>query len=88
MQNPVQWKIRISGYGTFEFTGTEEKAEEMRIHKAQLEHGSGIKWRTNPITEIDHLTAEMAILWDEGKSIPWQLCRKLKKAQTKLGQAS
>lgn len=32
------WRITVGGgYGSFEFEGTEEEAEEMRIHKARWE---------------------------------------------------
>lgn len=41
------WKIRVAGYGTFDFEGTEAEAEEMRIHKANWEQGPAIKWRTD-----------------------------------------
>ena len=31
------WIITVAGYGEFEFTGTEEEAEEMRRNKARWE---------------------------------------------------
>jgi len=37
------WVIAIGGYGSFFFKGTEEKAEEMRRHKANWEQGPGRK---------------------------------------------
>lgn len=47
MTDNTIWMIRISGYGTFEFEGTEQEAEEMRANKARWEQGAGIKWRKN-----------------------------------------
>lgn len=40
-----KWKIDVTGYGTFDFDGTEQEAEEMRRHKAEWEGGVGRKWR-------------------------------------------
>ncbi len=37
------WVIRVHGYGSFIFEGTEYGAEEMRRHKATWEHGVGLK---------------------------------------------
>lgn len=36
---PTKWVILVAGYGGFLFEGTEIEAEEMRVHKAQWEHG-------------------------------------------------
>ncbi|QNH21195.1 hypothetical protein HEP73_02107 [Xanthomonas sp. GW] len=33
----TNWVIRVAGYGSFLFVGTEEEAEEMRRHKARWE---------------------------------------------------
>jgi len=33
----VMWIITVGGYGSFEFEGTEQEAEEMRQHKASWE---------------------------------------------------
>jgi hypothetical protein len=48
-----KWKIRVSGYGTFDFEGTEDEAEEMRAHKARWEQGFAMKWRTENQTPKD-----------------------------------
>jgi hypothetical protein len=75
------WKIRVSGYGTFDFHGTEEEAEAMRVHKARWEDGSGLKWRTTNQTPVDQITAEMAALWDQHRGVPFKLLQKLKAAR-------
>lgn len=68
------WKIRISGYGTFDFAGTEEQAEAMRAHKANWERGSGWKYRVGTwARESDKLTQKLCGLWDEGKGGPGDL---------------
>lgn len=41
------WKIRVSGYGTFDFEGTEAEAEQKRRDKCQWEHATGLKWRSD-----------------------------------------
>ena len=67
--NKHAWKIRVQGYGTFDFYGTEVEAEEMRVHKARWERGSSLKWKTDPTNPVDRLTAEIASDLDEGKGI-------------------
>lgn len=67
------WKIRIAGYGTFDFEGTEAQAEEMRRHKCQWEQGFGHKWRADLSCKSDKIMAEMAALADSGKGIPAEL---------------
>lgn len=37
------WVIRVAGYGAFLFAGTEQEAEQMRMHKANWEQGIGHK---------------------------------------------
>lgn len=64
------WKIRISGYGTFDFYGTEEEAEGMRINKAQWEGGNGMKWRSSLSTKEDIEKATRAAILDSGNGIP------------------
>lgn len=63
------WKIRVQGYGTFDFCGTEAEAEEMRAHKAQWEKGVGHKWRADLARPVDRLTAEIASDLDKGKGV-------------------
>jgi len=70
------WNIRIQGYGTFDFEGTEQEAEEMRKHKAKWEGGSGMKWRKDNQTELDRLTEEMADIFDNGEGVPRELFMK------------
>lgn len=85
--NKTDWKIRISGYGTFDFHGTEAEAEEMRRHKAEWERGSGIKWRADLATEYDRLTAECGALWDAGEGVPVWLLRNRAKAEAAHGES-
>lgn len=73
------WRIRVAGYGTFDFHGTEAEAEDARRHKAVWEQGIAHKWRVENQTEIDRITAEMAGLWDIGKGVPASLLRRLKR---------
>lgn len=42
------WAIRVSGYGSFLFSGTEAEAEEMRVHKARWEQGVARKRKATP----------------------------------------
>ena len=71
---PETWLIRIQGYGTFEFTGTEAEAEEMRAHKSRWEQGNGIKWRTGEFARpSDAVTAEIAAIWDSRRGVPQSL---------------
>jgi hypothetical protein len=78
------WMIRISGYGTFEFKGTEEEAEKMRAHKANWERGSGLKYRVGAwAKESDKLTERIADLFDEGKGAPGELMEKMRRAKKK-----
>jgi len=44
-EDPIKkWKIRIVGYGVFDFEGTEAEAEEIRRDKSRYERGVGTKW--------------------------------------------
>lgn len=72
----TKWKIRIAGYGTFDFEGTEPEAEETRRNKCVWEQGIGIKWRADLARESDRLTAEIATLWDAGKGVSPDLFNK------------
>ena len=38
-----KWLIKVLGYGSFVFNGTEEEAEEMRQHKARWERAVATK---------------------------------------------
>lgn len=76
----TRWKIRVHGYGTFDFEGTEAEAEEMRKHKASWERGASMKWRANLAYESDKISAEIASLFDRGKGVPYRLFSKLKRA--------
>lgn len=79
MTDKTIWMIRISGYGTFEFEGTEQEAEAQRAHKAQWEQGAGIKWRKDLSRESDRISSEIAGLWAEGKGVTTKLLHRLKK---------
>ncbi len=80
-----KWRIRVAGYGTFDFEGTEAEAEDMRRHKAQWERGIAHKWRTENPTEVDKIVAQMCALWDEGKGVPQRLMNKLNRARSMEG---
>lgn len=79
----VSWLIRIQGYGTFEFYGTEEEAEEMRRHKSQWEGGVGMKWRKELPLESDRVSAEIAARFDLGQGVPAGLMKRLRRAREK-----
>ena len=81
MTDKTIWMIRISGYGTFEFEGTEQEAEARRSHKSRWERGSGIKWRKDLSRESDRISSDIAGLWDEGKGVPKKLFHRLKTAR-------
>lgn len=70
------WKIRIAGYGTFEFTGTETEANEMRGYKANREQGTGMMWRKDLLRESDRLGAEIAAIFDSRKGAPGELIKR------------
>ena len=80
MSEATTWMIRVSGYGTFEFEGTEPEAEEMRGHKAQWEQGRGMKWRKDLSRESDKIGAAMADLFDQGKGCPAGMVKKRSQA--------
>jgi hypothetical protein len=75
------WMIRVAGYGTFEFTGTEAEAEATRGAKAQWEHGSGMKWRKDLLRESDRIGAQMAALFEQGEGVPMEMLRKRAEAR-------
>lgn len=83
-----EWKIRVSGYGTFEFTGTEEEAEKMRAHKANWERGSGMKWRVGIWEKpSDKIAAKIADMFDSGKGVSGELMDAMRKAKKKEQEA-
>lgn len=81
------WTIYVSGYGAFQFEGTEAEAEDARRNKAAWERGAGYKFRTDLTHESDRLTAEMVALWKRGKGVPHQLLSKLKRAKAREAAA-
>ena len=81
MGDKTIWMIRISGYGTFEFEGTEQEAEARCVHKAQWEQGTGMKWRKDLSRESDRISSEIAGLWDKRKGVTKKLLHRLKKAR-------
>jgi len=81
MDDKTVWMIRIQGYGTFEFEGTEKEAEDMRAHKSRWEGGIGMKWRKDLLRESDRISSEIADLWDDGQGAPKKLFNRLRKAR-------
>lgn len=76
------WMIRVSGYGTFKFKGTEQAAETMRSHKANWERGSSMKWRVGAwAEESDKLASQVAALFDAGEGAPGDLMQKMFQAK-------
>lgn len=69
----TDWKIRIAGYGTFDFHGTEDEAEAMRRHKCQWEQGIGFKYRADLARESDRIGAQICEIADSGKGVPAKL---------------
>lgn len=67
-EGSTTWNIWVSGYGQFQFEGTEAEAEDMRAHKANWERGQGRKWRADLARESDRLTDEIVGLWDAGQA--------------------
>lgn len=86
MTDTTIWMIRINGYGTFEFEGSEQEAEDMRSHKARWERGVGIKWRKDLSRESDRLSSEIAEIWDTGKGVPEKLFRRLREVRVSEAQ--
>lgn len=70
------WRIRVSGYGTFDFNGTEDEAEEMRKHKANWERGHAIKWRKDLAHDCDKAAAEIASRFDQHKGVSRTLLKR------------
>lgn len=84
-----KWKIRVSGYGTFDFEGTEHQAEEMRAHKANWEQGTALKWRTDGLAKpSDLIRAKMAQAFDDSGSCSFELTTALRKAKRKEEKAN
>ncbi len=79
----TKWNIRVQGYGTFQFDGTEAEAEAARLSKARWEGGASMKWRADLARESDQLRAEIADLFDMGKGAPLSLFRRLNKFAAK-----
>ena len=50
------WVIRVGGYGSFIFDGTEEEAEEMRCHKSNWEQAVA---RKRLADECERLTGQI-----------------------------
>lgn len=77
----MKWKIWISGYGTYDFDGTEEEAEQSMRDKMRWERGNGQKWRADLARESDRLTAEIVGLWEIGAGVPKSLLQRRKAAR-------
>jgi len=80
------WKIRVAGYGTFDFIGTEAEAEDMRCHKARWEQAIAHKWRADLARESDRIMAAIAEQLDAGGGAPSALFAKLRKARAAEAQ--
>lgn len=81
MTEKTKWIIWISGYGSFDFEGTEAEAEEMRAHKANWERGRGEKWRADLSREVDCLTRDIVDLWASHQGVPPSLLQARKAAR-------
>ena len=81
MDDSTVWMIRVAGYGTFEFTGTQAEAEEMKVHKANWEGGSGMMWRKDLARESDRIGSEIAALFEQGKSVPSEMLKRRAEAR-------
>ncbi len=78
-----KWKIRVSGYGTFDFVGTEAEAEDMRRNKAQYESGAGHKYRVENQTEADRIMQKMCRKWEAHEGVSPALMKKYRAALAK-----
>lgn len=78
------WTIRISGYGTFEFEGTEQEAEEMRKNKAQWERGNGLKYRKCEQEIIDKLVELQCWFFDNEGGCPHWLISQIAEEKLKI----
>lgn len=56
------WAIKVTGYGTFAYYGTEIEAEDMRDHKTNWEGGHGTK---RPATEDEIKEALKDLRWQK-----------------------
>jgi len=74
------WRIWVSGYGEFEFDGTEAEAENMRRHKGQWERGTAYKWRADLSRPSDRLTAQIVGAFKRGEGVQQSLLKKRKLA--------
>lgn len=70
---PETWVIRIRGRGTHEFSGSEEDAERCRRPPGRWDQSSSLKWRKNLSRRSDRIAAQIAALFDAGKSVPQTL---------------
>jgi hypothetical protein len=46
------WVIKVSGYGAFAYYGTENEAEDMRVHKSRWERAAARKRRVGRNHEL------------------------------------
>lgn len=79
MSERIVWKIRVQGYGTFDFCGTEQDADVRRIAKARWEKGNSMMWRADESREVDKFASQIARLFDAGKGAPYSLVKKYRK---------
>lgn len=81
-----KWRIRISGYGTYTFEGTETEAEVERKRKAAWEGGMSAKWPAHPETPVEKMQEVREWFFETQGSCPMWVVRKigqLKKEATK-----
>lgn len=77
-----EWRIRISGYGTFDFFGTEEQAEDRRKSKAKWEGAiSSAKWRKTPRTVSEKLVELREWFFENERGCPIWVITKIKQAK-------
>ena len=67
------WLIRVHGYGTYYFKGTEAEAETVLVQKGQLGCSADLKWRKDLSRASDKIAAEIARLLDAGLGVTSEL---------------
>lgn len=84
MSDKYEWKIRIPGYGTFTFNGTEVEADAAMRAKAGWEGATGIMYRVDLPNEYHRLTKQIVDLWDAGEGVSIKLMRARAKAKGEI----
>jgi hypothetical protein len=81
MSEQTTWCIRISGYGTFDFFGTQTEADKARENKARWERATSMMWRKDLARPSDKIKAQIAASFDEKGSAPRLLFTRLRRAK-------